>query len=208
MALVMTAMHYLRCIHPPGGATALVAVMGGPNIQSLGYHYVIMPVLLNVMVLLVMAIVINYAFPWRRYPACLKSPQPHAGPPQEEDNETHQSFTHSDLEYALKQLNSFIDVTEEDLDKIYILAVQHAQNTSQLTLIEEIAMGHYYSNGQYGETWAIRQVIAISKETDDISYRVVAGKDCRQMAICSPAEFVQWARYEVERDDNSWRRVR
>ncbi|MGD8803705.1 MAG: HPP family protein, partial [Gammaproteobacteria bacterium] len=34
-------MHYLRCIHPPGGATALSAVVGGPAVHVLGYTYVL-----------------------------------------------------------------------------------------------------------------------------------------------------------------------
>ena len=33
-------MHYLRCIHPPGGASALMAVIGGNPIHALGYSYV------------------------------------------------------------------------------------------------------------------------------------------------------------------------
>ena len=37
-------MHYLRCIHPPGGATALAAVIGGAEIHSLGYYYILIPI--------------------------------------------------------------------------------------------------------------------------------------------------------------------
>ncbi len=137
VALSITVMHYLRCIHPPGGATALIAVIGGPTIQSLGYQYVITPVLLNVSIILLTAVVFNYFFPWRRYPACLKKSLPVAVTESSDtalvehpislDNHTICPLSQSDLEYALKQLNSFIDVTEEDLENIYALAVQHAQ---------------------------------------------------------------------------------
>lgn len=44
----ITIMYFLKCIHPPGGATALSAVVGGEAVHSLGYTYVITPVLLNV----------------------------------------------------------------------------------------------------------------------------------------------------------------
>ncbi|GLS24297.1 HPP family protein [Marinibactrum halimedae] len=37
----------LRCLHPPGGATALAAVVGGPAITDLGYGYVVFPTLVN-----------------------------------------------------------------------------------------------------------------------------------------------------------------
>lgn len=65
-------MHYLRCLHPPGGATALVAVIGGNEVQSLGYQFVVEPVLINASVLVVVAIIINFPFAARRYPLTLK----------------------------------------------------------------------------------------------------------------------------------------
>jgi CBS domain-containing membrane protein len=36
VGLAILAMHHFKCIHPPGGATALTAVMGGPTVKSLG----------------------------------------------------------------------------------------------------------------------------------------------------------------------------
>lgn len=62
VGLAVGAMHYLRCIHPPGGATALAAVMGGPLIFELGYHYLVMPVLINIVALLLMALLFNGLF--------------------------------------------------------------------------------------------------------------------------------------------------
>jgi len=71
VGLAIGAMHYLRCIHPPGGATALSAVLGGETVQQLGYWFVLTPVLLNALTLLAIALVFNYPFPWRRYPRVL-----------------------------------------------------------------------------------------------------------------------------------------
>jgi CBS-domain-containing membrane protein len=68
VALAIGAMHYLNCLHPPGGATALSAVIGGQAVHQLGYQYLLTPVLLNVVTLLLIAIVFNYPFRWRRYP--------------------------------------------------------------------------------------------------------------------------------------------
>lgn len=73
VALAIMAMHYLKCIHPPGGATALSAVIGGEAIQSLGYQYVLTPVLINAATILLIAIAFNFPFKWRRYPAVLFS---------------------------------------------------------------------------------------------------------------------------------------
>ncbi|MBU1192668.1 MAG: HPP family protein [Gammaproteobacteria bacterium] len=71
VALAIGAMAYLRCIHPPGGATALTAVAGGDAVHALGYHYVVTPVMLNAITILFIAVLFNYLFPWRRYPAVL-----------------------------------------------------------------------------------------------------------------------------------------
>lgn len=58
-ALAIGAMFALRCLHPPGGAIALTAVLGGPVITAAGYRFVLLPVALNSMVLLLAAIVFN-----------------------------------------------------------------------------------------------------------------------------------------------------
>ena len=63
VGLSIGAMHYLRCLHPPAGATALVAAMGGDTVRALGYGFVAAPVMLNVLIILSVAIVFNFLFP-------------------------------------------------------------------------------------------------------------------------------------------------
>lgn len=123
VGLAIGAMHYLRCIHPPGGATALTAVVGGSGIHELGYGFLVMPVLLNVLVILVVAVAFNYPFNWRRYPAALQRRQTTAQQ-TETPVEGYPSISHSDFVYALSEIDSFIDVTEQDLVRIYELATQ------------------------------------------------------------------------------------
>ena len=48
VGIAVGAMYYFHCIHPPGGATALSAVVGGYEVQQLGYQFIITPVLINV----------------------------------------------------------------------------------------------------------------------------------------------------------------
>ncbi|NBR93123.1 MAG: hypothetical protein EBT46_06570 [Actinobacteria bacterium] len=55
--------------HPPSGGTALSAVVGGDAITKLGYEFIWRPVLLNAIVLVVLAVVVNAPFAWRRYPS-------------------------------------------------------------------------------------------------------------------------------------------
>jgi CBS-domain-containing membrane protein len=71
VGLAIGSMHYLRCIHPPGGATALSAVVGGEPVHHLGFHFVLTPVLCNAVVILLVALLFNYPFVWRRYPHAL-----------------------------------------------------------------------------------------------------------------------------------------
>lgn len=118
VGISVAAMYYLRCIHPPGGATALAAVIGGDSIQQLGYHYLLTPVLLNVAAILGVAVLFNALFQWRRYPAALM----HTAKASPRPPLDYAPVDHADLVYALSQIDSFIDVTEDDLLKIYQLA--------------------------------------------------------------------------------------
>lgn len=62
------AMQFTKTLHPPGGATALLAVIGSEKIKSLGYTYVLFPVLTGALVLLVVALIFNNITTNRRYP--------------------------------------------------------------------------------------------------------------------------------------------
>ncbi|PHQ35870.1 HPP family protein [Rhodopirellula bahusiensis] len=104
-------MYQLRCIHPPGGATAFTAVMGGEAVHELGYAYVLYPILANVALMLVLAVLINAPFRWRRYPAGL-----FRSPVAIEENENAVAYpTHEEVLSAIRSLDSFVDVSEEDL---------------------------------------------------------------------------------------------
>jgi len=68
VATAIAAMHATRTLHPPGGATALIAVIGSQKIHDLGYLYVIVPVALGATIMLVIALVVNNIPERRRYP--------------------------------------------------------------------------------------------------------------------------------------------
>lgn len=65
-AIVM--MQITKTLHPPGGATALLAVIGSDKIKSLGYFYVLSPVLSGCLILFLVAIIFNNITPNRKYP--------------------------------------------------------------------------------------------------------------------------------------------
>ena len=209
VSLAIGAMHYLRCIHPPGGATALTAVIGGESVQVLGFGYVLTPVLLNAAVIVVVAVLFNYPFAWRRYPVSLVLARETVRQADREQAGGPGHITHADLVYALSQLDTFIDVSEGDLLRIYELATGHADVPHLRP--EQIGLGACYSNGRYGDEWAVRQIVDESGESDPdrdyVVFKVVAGAGRRNSGVARRAEFARWARHQVVRHESSWRRV-
>ena len=74
-----------------------------------------------------------------------------------------------------------------------------------------IIRGNYYSNGAYGRSWGVRQVLELSQGTESpetlVTFRGIAGTCRRRQGICTLDEFRRWARHEVALNENSWQRV-
>lgn len=69
VSLAIVGMQWTKTLHPPGGATALIAVSGSAKIKALGFLYVLYPVLSGALILLLVALVFNNLTPRRKYPA-------------------------------------------------------------------------------------------------------------------------------------------
>lgn len=68
VATAIAVMHATRTLHPPGGATALIAVIGGAKIHSLGYWYALAPAGLGAVIMLAVALLVNNIPKTRSYP--------------------------------------------------------------------------------------------------------------------------------------------
>ena len=68
VSLSIVLMQITKTLHPPGGATALIAVTASPEMKSLGYFYVISPVLSGALILLITALIFNNLTSKRSYP--------------------------------------------------------------------------------------------------------------------------------------------
>ena len=99
--------------------------------EAMGFGFVAAPLMLNVLIILVVAIAFNALFPWRRYPAALVRP---ASAPKLVVA-GREAISHEDFVYALSQMDSFIDISEEDLLRIYGLATGHHRDV----LVQEVA---------------------------------------------------------------------
>ena len=113
------AMLLLRCLHPPGAATALTPIIAGDPANFMNYSFVLMPVGVNVAIMLVMAIAINrwvlrYDYPTNTYQGdnkklkhdTLIQPSQRTG------------ISEQDLEQALENMDMFMDVSAGDLSKL------------------------------------------------------------------------------------------
>lgn len=107
VALAIALMFSLRCLHPPGGATALFAALGAAS-----FHFALFPMLVN-SVLLVLAGVLYNTFTGRRYPHAQGR---HA--PSTPQAAASARFTEADLDAALAHYNQVLDVSRDDLEEL------------------------------------------------------------------------------------------
>ena len=68
VATAIAAMHLTKTLHPPGGATALIAVIGSERVHELGLLFALIPVGLGAVILLLVALLVNNIPETRRYP--------------------------------------------------------------------------------------------------------------------------------------------
>jgi CBS domain-containing membrane protein len=119
ISLAIGGMFLLRCIHPPSGAVALTAVLGGPVVHEMGYAFVLAPVLLNSALLLLAALFFNNAS-GRRYPHAQQSAAAHPHQTRDELPIARLGFSHEDLDEVLKNYNQVIDIGRDDLEEIFM----------------------------------------------------------------------------------------
>lgn len=202
VGVAILAMHYTRSIHPPGGATALTAVIGGQPVHDLGFTFVGMPVLVNATIMVLAAVVLNAAFKWRRYPAAWGRGNLAAAPPNSADQ-----LSHTDFVNALSRIGTFVDISEEEFLELRALMREEAER--RRVKPEEIELGRFYSNGSQGPDFAVRWIVdqPATKTDVGIIWRVVAGRDRDATGYSTRQEFADWACCEVARSESTWIRA-
>jgi len=68
VSLSIVFMQLTKTLYPPGGATALIAVLGFTDIENLHYYYVLRPVLLGSAVLFAVAVITGNLQKNKKYP--------------------------------------------------------------------------------------------------------------------------------------------
>ncbi|ALK33610.1 HPP family protein [Burkholderia plantarii] len=118
IACSVGAMLALRCVHPPSGAVALTAVVGGPSVHALGFGFVFEPIALQSAALLAAALG-YHALTGHRYPH-------RAAAPREADRPPARGFSREDLEAVLARRTEWLDVSTDDLDALLRETELHA----------------------------------------------------------------------------------
>jgi len=124
VAVAIGMMFALRCLHPPGGAVALTAVLGGPAVTSLGFGFVASPVAVNSIVLVLVAILFNGILRrnyLRRQDAPANVHLTRDPPPS-----ARVGLSPDDVRQALDEQGDFLDIDEDDLTHIAEQAQRHA----------------------------------------------------------------------------------
>jgi len=102
VGLAIAAMFALRCLHPPGGATALFAVLS----HAVEPRFVLFPVLANALLMALVGIAYNH-LTGRRYPHAQQAALPRSS-----------HFTAADFDIALAHYNQVLDVPRDDLEAL------------------------------------------------------------------------------------------
>lgn len=118
VGLAVFVMHLANCLHPPGGATAMIMVLTAAQFHEHGALWAAGTVSANTLLSLLLALSINHLIPGRRYPAQRVAVHPHPA--------TIAGIRQEDVEWALTRMDGVIDVSEDDLLEIYRLAAEHA----------------------------------------------------------------------------------
>ncbi len=121
VALAIILMMTTDSLHPPSGAVAITAVLGGEAIHDLGYAFLFYPVLLNSVLLMVVAIVYNRLL-GKQYPQ-----KPQVNTRTTDPTPTQKvSIQPADIQQVLEQQSQLLDISEYDLQKIILEAQQLA----------------------------------------------------------------------------------
>ena len=128
-ACAIFVMFLLRCLHPPSGAVALTAVLGGPAIHAAGFKFAFLPVCLNSTLIVLAALVFNN-LTGRRYPhnqkSVLRTAQQAAHATHDPSPMARLGFTAEDLDAVLARYGQVLDVSRDDLEDILLQTEQRA----------------------------------------------------------------------------------
>jgi CBS domain-containing membrane protein len=193
VGLSIGMMHVFRCVHPPGGATALAAVIGGETVHALGFGYVLFPTFANCVVMFMAGLFFNNLFAWRRYPSSLMRYEKSFDSPET------RLITVSHIKQAMQTLDEVLDIEPEQI-KYLVDRADEIMNREKLADFK-LELGAFYTNGKPGLAWSVRQVVDVAPHEDphryQVIFRTVDGANRKLSGSCSLVEFSGWAKEKM-----------
>jgi CBS domain-containing membrane protein len=190
VSLAIGAMFVLGCLHPPGGASALLMVLT----QTADPHAVLFPVLFNAVALTVAGVLYN-TLTGRAYP--------HAIAPSAAMPAAASKFSDADLDLALARFNQVLNVSRDDLEQLlnYAEAAAYDRNLNELTCADVMTRDPIVA--EYGtpleEAWTLMRVRRVKALP-------VVDRARRVIGIITTADFMRHA--NLEKHDSIRERVR
>ena len=116
VALAIAVMSLCRCLHPPGGAAALLAVLGGPHVTDAGLLFAFDPVAINAVLITLVGLgyhwLLRHNYPHRAVVAPINTHGTKDVPG------ARIGFTANDIDHALADLGETFDIDRDDLDRL------------------------------------------------------------------------------------------
>lgn len=125
VALTIWLSSRLRCLHPPSGALAVLIVFDHSQAPGHSQELIVLA-LANVVVIILAALVVNKGLLRRRYPHCRVEPAARVQPSTVSRSAARVGLSHADLSAAVQQVDSFLDIQDDDLLRVYRFAIDHA----------------------------------------------------------------------------------
>lgn len=169
VSLAILAMSFARCLHPPGGAAALTAVVGGPAIASSGFLFPFIPVGLNSLILVLLGIAFHGASR-RAYPHVAGPAPINTHGTQDPPAQARVGFQRADVDAALALLDESFDIDPDDLDRL-------------LRQVELEALVRTHSDLMCGEVMS-RDVISVNEgDTADFARALLLQHNLRTLPV-------------------------
>jgi CBS domain-containing membrane protein len=117
VALAIAVMSVLRCLHPPGGAAALSAVLAGPTIAANGFMYPLVPLGVNALVLVAMGWLFH-SFTRHPWPHLARLPPTNVHKTHDAPPALRAGFNSEDVDAALADLGEAFDIERDDIERL------------------------------------------------------------------------------------------
>nr|WP_064248816.1 HPP family protein [Rhizobium leguminosarum]OAP92465.1 hypothetical protein A4U53_04255 [Rhizobium leguminosarum] len=117
VSLAIGAMSFTRCLHPPGGAAALTAVLGGPVVAGWGFLFPFVPVALNSCILVGLGLLFH-RLSKRNYPHVVPKPAENTHQTIDLPSAMRVGFREEDVDAALEALDETFDIDRADLGRL------------------------------------------------------------------------------------------